>query len=220
MRRRRRCRRRRSSSPSARRRLSSTCSCAVSPRSSASASRTSTAQLMEQIAYLEDLLANPQKIDGLIKDDCTELKTEVRRRPPHAGLRTARRGHLRGGPGPAPARRRHDLRPRLHEARAAGDVPARRAAVAAASPAWAPATKTPSATSWCATRTTRCCSSPQRGRVYSLRGYEVPEASRQARGIPVVNLVEMDAAGPGDHDHRDHRLRPRLDGARDRAAAR
>jgi DNA gyrase subunit A len=33
----------------------------------------------------------------------------------------------------------------------------------------------------------------QRGRVYSLRGYEVPEASRQARGIPVVNLVEMDA---------------------------
>ncbi len=30
--------------------------------------------LMEQIAYLEDLLANPQKIDGLIKDDCTDLK--------------------------------------------------------------------------------------------------------------------------------------------------
>ena len=29
------------------------------------------------------------------------------------------------------------------------------------------------------------------GKVYSVRGYEVPEGSRQARGIPVVNLVEM-----------------------------
>ena len=33
----------------------------------------------------------------------------------------------------------------------------------------------------------------QQGRVYSLRGYEAPEATRQARGIPLVNLVEMGA---------------------------
>ena len=33
----------------------------------------------------------------------------------------------------------------------------------------------------------------QTGKVYSIKGYEVPEGSRQARGIPVVNLVEMDA---------------------------
>ena len=33
----------------------------------------------------------------------------------------------------------------------------------------------------------------QTGKVYSLRGYEVPEASRQARGIPVVNLVELES---------------------------
>ena len=32
------------------------------------------------------------------------------------------------------------------------------------------------------------------GRVYSLRGYEVPEGSRTARGIPVVNLVEIEPA--------------------------
>ena len=32
------------------------------------------------------------------------------------------------------------------------------------------------------------------GKVYSLRGYEVPEASRQARGVPVVNLVELEAS--------------------------
>jgi DNA gyrase subunit A len=30
------------------------------------------------------------------------------------------------------------------------------------------------------------------GRVYSLKGYEVPEGSRTARGIPVVNLVELE----------------------------
>ena len=32
----------------------------------------------------------------------------------------------------------------------------------------------------------------QRGRVYSLKGYEIPEATRQARGIPVVNLIEIE----------------------------
>ncbi|MEE8421387.1 MAG: DNA gyrase subunit A, partial [Dehalococcoidia bacterium] len=31
----------------------------------------------------------------------------------------------------------------------------------------------------------------QTGKVYSLKGYEVPEGSRQARGIPVINLVEL-----------------------------
>ncbi len=30
------------------------------------------------------------------------------------------------------------------------------------------------------------------GKVFSLKGYEVPEASRQARGLPVVNLIEME----------------------------
>ncbi len=30
------------------------------------------------------------------------------------------------------------------------------------------------------------------GRVYSLKGYEVPEGSRTARGMPVVNLVEIE----------------------------
>jgi DNA gyrase subunit A len=30
------------------------------------------------------------------------------------------------------------------------------------------------------------------GKVFSLKGYEVPESSRQARGLPVVNLIEME----------------------------
>ena len=33
----------------------------------------STRQIMERIAYLEDLLANPQKILDVIQDDLTEL---------------------------------------------------------------------------------------------------------------------------------------------------
>jgi len=32
----------------------------------------------------------------------------------------------------------------------------------------------------------------RQGKVFSLKGYEVPEASRQARGLPVVNLIEME----------------------------
>lgn len=32
-----------------------------------------------------------------------------------------------------------------------------------------------------------------RGRVFQLKVYEVPDASRQAKGIPVVNLVQLDA---------------------------
>src|SRR5438270_10735741 len=31
-----------------------------------------------------------------------------------------------------------------------------------------------------------------RGRVFSLRVYDVPDASRQAKGTPVVNLVQLD----------------------------
>ncbi|MGB4338667.1 MAG: DNA gyrase subunit A [Bacillota bacterium] len=34
-----------------------------------------------------------------------------------------------------------------------------------------------------------------KGKVYSLKGYELPEASRQARGTPIVNLIEVD---PGE----------------------
>ncbi|REH95815.1 DNA gyrase C-terminal beta-propeller domain-containing protein, partial [Staphylococcus felis] len=31
-----------------------------------------------------------------------------------------------------------------------------------------------------------------KGRVYKLKGYEVPELSRQSKGIPVVNVIELD----------------------------
>ncbi len=148
--------------------------------------------LMEQIAYLEDLLANPQKIDGLIKDDCTDLKqkygddrrTQVFEQPvediseedlvPHQRIvvTISDRGYMKRVP-------LETYRPQGRGGRGVTGMGTRDED---------------------AVRHLVVCDTheslllfTQRGRVYSLRGFEVPEASRQARGIPVVNLVEMDA---------------------------
>ena len=64
-------------------------------------------EVIERIAYLEDILANPRKVLQLIKDDLDRAEAEVRRRAPHhdrvGRLHRLRRGvadHHRG-------RRRH-----------------------------------------------------------------------------------------------------------------
>ncbi|MEZ4553783.1 MAG: DNA gyrase subunit A [Dehalococcoidia bacterium] len=147
--------------------------------------------LMEQIAYLEDLLANPHKIDGLIKDDCNDLKdkygddrrTQVFEQPvediseedlvPHQRIvvTISDRGYMKRVP-------LETYRPQGRGGRGITGMVTRDED---------------------AVRHLVVCDThealllfTQRGRVYSLRGYEVPEGSRQARGIPVVNLVEMD----------------------------
>ena len=38
---------------------------------------------------------------------------------------------------------------------------------------------------------TMCSFFTNKGRVYKLKGYEVPELSRQSKGIPVVNAIEL-----------------------------
>ena len=148
--------------------------------------------LMEQIAYLEDLLANPQKVDLLIKDDCTDLKTKYgdERRTlvfdqpvediseedlvPHQRVvvTISDRGYMKRVP-------LETYRPQGRGGRGITGMVTRDED---------------------AVRHLVVCDThdalllfTQQGRVYSLRGFEVPEASRQARGIPVVNLVEMDA---------------------------
>ena len=150
------------------------------------------AALVEQIAYLEDLLANPGKIDGLIKDDCAELKekygdarkTEVFAQAvediseedlvPHQRIAVtiSERGYMKRVP--------------LETYRTQG-----RGGVGI---------KGMITRDEDAVRHLIVCDThdalllfTQRGRVYSLRGYEVPEGSRQARGIPVVNLVEIES---------------------------
>ena len=44
-----------------------------------------------------------------------------------------------------------------------------------------------------------------RGRVFQLRAFDVPDASRQARGMPLVNLIEI------DQQERRHRRRRDVD---------
>ena len=150
------------------------------------------AELAEQIAWLEDLLANPEKIDGLIKDDCAELKEKY-------GDERATRAFAR----PAEEISAEDLVPHQRIVVTVSDagymkrVPLetyRRQGRGGRGVTGAPTRDEDAANHLvvCDTHDALLLFT-QQGRVYSLRGYEAPEATRQARGIPLVNLVEMDA---------------------------
>ena len=150
------------------------------------------AELAEQIAWLEDLLANPEKIDGLIKDDCAELKEKY-------GDERATRAFAR----PAEEISAEDLVPHQRIVVTVSDagymkrVPLetyRRQGRGGRGVTGAPTRDEDAASHLvvCDTHDALLLFT-QQGRVYSLRGYEAPEATRQARGIPLVNLVEMDA---------------------------
>jgi DNA gyrase subunit A len=150
-------------------------------------------QLVAQIAYLEDLLANPAKIDGLIRDDCAELRqkygdarrTQVFDQPvedfseedlvPHQRIvvTISDRGYMKRVP-------LETYRPQQRGGRGITGM----------------VTRDEDAVRHLLVTDTHdaILLFTERGRVYSLRGYEVPEGSRTARGVPVVNLVEMDAA--------------------------
>ena len=149
------------------------------------------AELAEQIAWLEDLLANPEKIDGLIKDDCAELKekygdarlTQAFAQPaediseddlvPHQRIvvTVSDAGYMKRVPLETYRRQRRGGRG-ITGAPTRDEDAANHLVV-------------------CDTHDSLLFFT-QQGRVYSLRGYEAPEATRQARGVPVVNLVEMD----------------------------
>ena len=150
------------------------------------------AELAEQIAWLRDLLANPDKIDGLIKDDCAELKEQY-------GDARLTRAFAR----PAEEISAEDLVPHqrivvtISDAGYMKRVPLetyRRQRRGGRGITGAPTRDEDAANHLvvCDTHDSLLLFT-QQGRVYSLRGYEAPEATRQARGIPVVNLVEMEA---------------------------
>ena len=150
------------------------------------------AELAEQIAYLEDLLANPEKIDGLIRDDCADLKERY-------GDARATQAFAQ----PAGEISAEDLVPHQRIVVTVSDagymkrVPLetyRRQGRGGRGVTGAPTRDEDAANHLvvCDTHDSLLFFT-QQGRVYSLRGYEAPEATRQARGVPVVNLVEMDA---------------------------
>ena len=151
------------------------------------------AALVELMAHLEDLLAHPEKIDGLIKEDGVELRekygdarrTEVFELPfedisaedliPHQQVTVtiSDRGYLKRVP-------LETYRVQGRGGRGITGAPTREED---------------------AVRHLVVCDThdsilffTQRGRVYSLRGFEVPEGSRQARGVPLVNLIEIPPA--------------------------
>ena len=150
------------------------------------------AELATQIAWLEDLLAHPEKIDGLIKDDCAELKeTYGDERVTQAFAQPA--GEISA----------EDLVPHQRIVVTVSDagymkrVPLetyRRQGRGGRGVTGAPTRDEDAANHLvvCDTHDSLLFFT-QQGRVYSLRGYEAPEATRQARGIPLVNLVEMGA---------------------------
>ncbi len=148
-------------------------------------------ELTVRIAELEDLLANPGKIDGLIKEDCVKLKetygderrTRVFAQPvediseedlvahQEIVVTISERGYMKRVP-------LETYRTQGRGGRGVAGMQTREEDVV---------------------RHLIVCDThdslllfTQTGKVYSLKGYEVPEASRQARGIPVQNLVELD----------------------------
>ena len=149
------------------------------------------AELMEQIGYLEDLLAHPEKIDALIQGDCRELKadygderrTQVFAPPvdeisdedlvPHQQVvvTISDRGYMKRVP-------LETYRLQGRGGRGVTGAPTREEDAV-------------NHLVVCDTHDSLLLFT-QRGRVYSLKGYEVPEGKRQARGIPVVNLVEVE----------------------------
>ncbi len=152
--------------------------------------RTEHGELMVFINYLVDLLEHPEKIDGLIKDDCTDLKTkygDARRTQVFPGavediseedlvahaqvvVTVSDRGYIKRVPLTEYRVQRRGGRGVMGQTIREEDA-VRHLQV-------------------CDTHATLLLFTAQ-GKVYSVRGYEVPEGSRQARGIPVVNLVEM-----------------------------
>jgi DNA gyrase subunit A len=149
------------------------------------------AELMALIADLQDLLANPHRIDEAIEADCTELKekygdarrTQVNDQAvgeiadedlvPHQRIvvTISDRGYIKRVP-------LETYRPQNRGGRGVTGMATREED---------------------AVRHLIVCDTHDalllftlRGRVYSLRAFEVTEASRTARGIPVVQTVEME----------------------------
>ncbi|MCH2658504.1 MAG: DNA gyrase subunit A [Dehalococcoidia bacterium] len=148
------------------------------------------AELMELIDQLNDLLAHPEKIDELIKEDCSHLRKEYgdERRTavisspvedfseedliPHQQVVVSitKTGYMKRVPLETYRAQRRGGRGITGMATREEDA-VNHLIVCDTHDALLMFTKT--------------------GKVYSLKGYEVPESSRQARGLPVVNLIEL-----------------------------
>jgi DNA gyrase subunit A len=149
------------------------------------------AEIIKQIAYLEDLLANPRKIDYLIKEETLEVKKKYgdERRTqiieqeavdfgeedliPHQEtvVTLSTRGYIKRVPLEVYRAQGRGGRGKIGVARREGD----------------------------AVRHIMVTDTHQsllfftdRGRVYQVKTYELPDESRQARGTPLINIIYLE----------------------------
>jgi DNA gyrase subunit A len=151
------------------------------------------AELIKQISYLEDLLADPKKIDALIKEEAGEMKAlhgNERRTQivdqeienfseedliahQEIVISLTNRGYIKRLP-------LETYRPQHRGGRGVTGMNVREADAIRRM--------------LVADTHDNLLFFTDRGRVFSLRAYDVPDSSRQARGTPLVNLIEMDSS--------------------------
>jgi DNA gyrase subunit A len=149
------------------------------------------AEIIKQIAYLEDLLANPLKIDYLIKEETLQLKKKYsnERRTqiigqeavdfseedliPHQEMvvTLSTRGYIKRVPLEIYRAQGRGGRGKIGVAKREGDA-VRHIMVADTHQSLLFFT--------------------DRGRVYQVKTYELPDESRQARGIPLINIIYLE----------------------------
>ncbi|MGQ9572042.1 MAG: DNA gyrase subunit A [Dehalococcoidia bacterium] len=149
------------------------------------------AEVIKQIAYLEDLLANPRKIDYLIKEETLEVKKKYgdERRTqifeqeavdfseedliPHQEVvvTLSSRGYIKRVPLEVYRAQGRGGRGKVGVTRREGDA-VRHIMVADTHHSLLFFT--------------------DRGRVYQVKTYELPDESRQARGIPLINIIYLE----------------------------
>jgi DNA gyrase subunit A len=149
------------------------------------------AEIIKRIAYLEDLLANPRKIDYLIKEETLEVKKKYgdERRTqiieqeavdfgeedliPHQEtvVTLSTRGYIKRVPLEVYRAQGRGGRGKIGVARREGDA-VRHIMVADTHQSLLFFT--------------------DRGRVYQVKTYELPDESRQARGTPLINIIYLE----------------------------
>ncbi len=149
------------------------------------------AEVIQRINYLEDLLANPRKIDFLIKEDALELKkkygdgrrTQIVEQEveslsdedliPHQEVVAAlsNRGYIKRMPLDTYRLQRRGGRGITGMQTREADAVSRLLV---------------------ADTHDSLLFFTDRGRVFQLRTHEIPDTSRQARGIPLINLIDID----------------------------
>ena len=148
-------------------------------------------EVIATIADLLDILAKPARITAIIETELKQAEGGVRRQAPQRD-RHRRRGHLDRGPDRAAGHGGHVLARRLRQVAAAHRVPG--AAPRRARQARATTTKDDDFIErlFVAHSHDYLLCFSNRGRLYWLKVYEVPQGSRSARGKPIVNMFPLE----------------------------